>query len=114
MKITVEKIKNLLFNEGYHILVCSDSHLNRLSGISAAYSRADRSIKGLSLPDKYEIVINKSLNTKERVLTLIHELIHLLDEKLSEHQTERKTQIIYSSLSESDLGLFEFITSHSS
>jgi len=114
LKITFSTIKNALYKEGFHILVCSDSQVKQLSGFSKKYCRDKNSIKGLVLPDKNEIVINKSLSVKERVLTLIHELIHLANPKLSEKQTEHQTQALYRRLTKNNLGYLEFAVSHDS
>lgn len=113
-KITFQNLKGVLSKEGYHILVFTDSQVKRISGFSSVLCQEDKNIKGLVLPDRNEIIINKKLLLKERVLTLIHELIHILLPRLSETKTEKEAKKLYSEFSDSDLGFFEFAVSHSS
>lgn len=107
-------IKKILYREGFHILICSDIQVKKISGFSPTYCRDKNAINGLILPDRNEIIINKNLNPKERVLTLMHELIHLADSKLNENQTEDRAQSLYRTLSDKNLGFLEFAVSHSS
>lgn len=112
--INFTSIKNILYQEGFHILVCSDLQVRKLSGFAPIHCREKNSINGLIIPDRNEIVINKSLSLKERVLTLVHELIHLANPKLTEKQTEASAQNLYAKLSDRSLGFLEFAVSHSS
>lgn len=112
--INFTTIKTILYREGFHILVCSDLQVRKLSGFSPTHCREKNSISGLIIPDRNEIIINKSLILQERVLTLVHELIHLVDPKLSEKQTEASAQTLYTKLSDRSLGFLEFAVSHSS
>lgn len=112
--IKAKQLINILYQEGFHILICSDTQVKKFSGFAPIYCQDDNTIKGLILPDRNEIVINKAFDLHERVLTLIHELIHLFDPKISEDQTENEAIELYNNLNDSDLGYFEFAVSHTS
>lgn len=114
LDINFTTIKTILYQEGFHILVCSDTQVRKLSGFSPTHCREKNSINGLVIPDRNEIIINKNLDLKERVLTLIHELIHLANPRFNEKQTENSAQTLYTKLSDRNLGFLEFAVSHSS
>lgn len=113
-EISFPKLKDILYKEGYHILLLSDWQLNRLINLAPHICRWRNVVKGLTLPDRNEIAINKSLNLKERVLTLIHELVHLADKNLTEDETEEVAQKLYRNFNNRELGFMEFATSHDS
>ncbi|MDO8471866.1 MAG: hypothetical protein Q7S64_01775 [bacterium] len=77
------------------------------------YQRAGRpaEIKGLIVPDSNTILINRSLPVNERVITAIHELIHLHSPELTENETEQEAVRLYRESNDHDLGYLEFLVS---
>lgn len=112
--ITFKQLKDTIYEEGFQILVYSDSKVRRMAGFSYKHLKEKNTVKGAILPDKNEIIINSALDLKERVLTLIHELVHIIQPKYSERKTESETHKIYHRLKDPDLGYLEFAVSHSS
>ena len=74
MRIKFKQLKYAIYEEGFQILVYSDSQVRKISGFSSKHLKEKNTVKGAILPDKNEIIINGSLDLKEKVLTLIHEL----------------------------------------
>ena len=113
-EIIINNLKNILYQTGYHVILISDVQIKNIAGISEHFSQDQGLVKGLFLPDKFEIIINRSLSKKEKVLTLIHELIHIDKPKLKENSVEKATLILFSQLNPAELGFFEFAVSHAS
>lgn len=113
-QILINNLKNILYQTGYHVILISDTQLKNLAGISEHFSQDRGVVKGLFLPDRFEIIINQSLSEKEKVLTLIHELIHIDKPQLNENIVEKTTFRVFKRLSSRELGFFEFAVSHMS
>jgi len=111
-KINFIKLKEILYQEGYHILLLSDSRINSMTTLTPHISRSRGLVHGLVMPDRNEIAINENLSLKERVLTLVHELIHIADKRYSEKVTEKLTHKLYKNFSDGELGFMEFAVSH--
>ncbi len=79
------------------------------SGYEINLKRASCKVRGLIIPDQNEIFINQLLPINERVITILHEMIHLYDAKLDEDETEATAQAIFANLSTAELGYLEFL-----
>ncbi len=67
-----------------------------------------RSVKGYIVPDSLKIYINKSLPVNDRVITLIHELLHELYPTQTEASVEREAKRIFQTLKVPQLGFLQF------
>lgn len=97
----------------FEVILIDVKKLTSLSAKQSARKRAtaDNSILGLILPDESQIAINKGLPLEDKVKTLLHELVHLYDPKLTENQTEKAALTMFEDLSEEELGYLEFLAS---
>jgi len=110
--LTVRQLINQLHQSGYSMELKSESAL--LSQSNKQHARARQiaaQIKGLIVPDSNSIFINRSLPVEERVVTALHELIHLHSPQLSETETEREALRLYRESNDHDLGYLEFLVS---
>lgn len=110
--ISFKALVQMLQESGFEIVVTSEKKL--IKGVVGPKVRARATstvIKGLIVPDENVIMINRSLDTKERVVTALHELIHLHSPQLSESATERQALRMYKTLSDKELGFVEFLVS---
>lgn len=91
-----KRVIEALIEQGYEVRLTSD-----FSGaIDFGRFRAARGqVKGFIFPDDLVILINKNLPLEERIITLIHELLHELFPKWGEVKVESTTQSVYRSLS---------------
>lgn len=111
---TFPALKRTLLHSGFRVVLRQGKTLSRLSQESASRLRArqyEQQTLGLILPEEGEIAINQEIPLPERVQTLLHELVHLYDDRLSERATERHAQRIYRTLNEEQLGWLEFMVS---
>lgn len=112
--ISLETLLQLLVESGFEIVLKPESALLAQSAkprVRARTVQAEAKIKGLIVPDENVILINRDLTKQERVITAIHELIHLHSPSLSEKATEREAQRLYAKLDARDLGYLEFLVS---
>jgi len=110
--ISLETLLQLLVESGFEIVLKPESALLAQSAKPRVRARtATATIKGLIVPDENVILINRDLTKQERVITAIHELIHLHSPKLSEDVTEQEAQRLFARLNERDLGYLEFLVS---
>ena len=111
-KISFNALVRLLQESGFEIVVTSEKKLiKQVTGPKVRARSTATVIKGLIVPDENTIMINRDLDTKERVVTALHELIHLHSPELSESATERQALRMYKTLSDKDLGFVEFLVS---
>ena len=115
--ISISQLLRLLDESGFEVRLAPEKRLLEAAArpehrvrASAAVAEAVK-IKGLILPDDYQILVNRSLPLEERVKTVIHELIHLQAPELSEGATERQAQLLYRGLTPGQLGRLEFLVS---
>lgn len=109
--VPLETLLSLLAESGFEIVLKKESVLLAKSAQPNVRARQAAKIKGLIVPDENVILINRDLTTDERVITAIHELIHLHSPELSEADTERAALKLFGKLSQRDQGYLEFLVS---
>ncbi len=67
-----------------------------------------RGTKGYLAPDDFKIYIDRNLGLNDRVITLIHELLHELHPIWGERRVESEAQRIFRHLNVSQLGFLQF------
>ncbi len=97
------KLKKTLIESGYEVILMT----------SARWPRADvfhrrRGIKGYIVPDEMKIYINQSIGINDRVVTLIHELLHEIEPNWNEEKVETASKKIFKKLGVSQLGFLQF------
>ena len=96
-----DKLKNVLISSGYRVILTKKIEKDSHSGLC-------RGIKGYILPDQLKIFINKSFGVNDRVVTLIHELLHEIHPSKTENQVDRLSKTIFNNLNVSQLGFLQF------
>lgn len=67
-----------------------------------------RGIKGYILPDELKIYVNRNIGINDRVITLIHELLHELFPLWTENRVEQECKKVFKGLNVSQLGFLQF------
>lgn len=96
-----KKLKNILVNSGYQVILTGDFSRHKSGGLA-------RATKGYILPDDMKIFINKHIDINDRVVTLIHELLHEVNPIWEEPKVDRKSKSIFKQLTVSQLGFLQF------
>lgn len=107
------QLKKTFLDSGFEIRNFSRHRLEELS-LDAPYQikRHQKSnIMGLIMPDELIIGLASDLSEDEKATTLIHELIHLYDENLSEDEVENYTFEVENSLTPAQSGFLQFLVS---
>jgi hypothetical protein len=102
--LTFRKLKNALIDQGYDIVLTSRC-INSPTGIAR---QLEETVKGYIEPDEGKIYINKKLALNDRVVTLIHELIHEIKPRWSELKVESEAVRLFKKLTVSELGFFQY------
>jgi hypothetical protein len=107
------QLKKAFVESGFEIRFFPRHTLERLALDAPAQVKRhfDSDIMGLIMPDENVIGLAEDLSNEERVATLIHELIHLVDEDLDEEDVETATLEIENTLDRSQFGFFQFLVS---
>ena len=96
-----DKLKDILLHSGYRVILTKKIEKDNRGGFS-------RGIKGYILPDQLKIFINKRFGANDRVVTLIHELLHEIHPSKTESQVDRLSKTIFNDLNVSQLGFLQF------
>ena len=94
-------IKKTLLQSGYEV------HLVNSAKNRKPYTLA-RDTKGYLLPDDLKIYIDKHLGLNDRVITLVHELLHEVHPDWEEDRVEDNAQRIFNKLNVDQLGFLQF------
>ncbi|MFA5270170.1 MAG: hypothetical protein WC400_00965, partial [Patescibacteria group bacterium] len=94
------RLKRILLNSGYRVIL-TDRFIRRKGGLA-------RGSKGYILPDDLTIFINKTIGVNDRVVTLIHELLHEVYPAWQEQQVDRTSKRIFNHLTVPQLGFLQF------
>lgn len=97
------KLKKTLIESGYEVILMS---ANRWPRADVFHRR--RGIKGYIVPDEMKIYINQSIGINDRVVTLIHELLHEIEPNWTEDKVEASAKKIFKKLGVSQLGFLQF------
>jgi Zn-dependent peptidase ImmA (M78 family) len=95
----IKELKDNFIKNGYSVVLVPK------------FKRFGKKVEGYICQDTLEIYIEKNLPLEERVITLLHELIHDIHEDWSEEKVENEARKIYQNLSDRDLGFLEFLVS---
>ncbi|RLC37686.1 hypothetical protein DRH29_01155 [candidate division Kazan bacterium] len=97
------KLRSILINSGYDVVLTGRFNPPRdIRGLRF------RSVKGYIAPDSLKIYINKAMPVNDRVITLIHELLHEMYPVWTESKVERESKNIFQSLTVPQLGFIQF------
>jgi hypothetical protein len=107
------QLKKTFLDSGYEIRFFPRHDLEGLALDAPAEVKRhlQTNIMGLIIPDEDIIGIAKDLSVEDRVLTLIHELIHLYNDDIDEDDVESMTQELEQSLTPEQYGFFQFLVS---
>ncbi len=95
------KLRGTLVQSGYRVILVNQL-LPKKSQIRS------RGVKGYIVPDELKIYISKSIGINDRVITLIHELLHELYPQWTERNVERECKRVFRTLKVSQLGWLQF------
>jgi O-phosphoseryl-tRNA(Cys) synthetase len=93
-------LKKTLLNSGYRVIL-TDRFARRHGGLA-------RGSKGYILPDDLTIFINKTIGVNDRVVTLVHELLHEIYPEWQEQRVDRASKRIFNHLTVPQLGFLQF------
>jgi hypothetical protein len=108
---TFNQLKKTFLDSGFEIRLVPRRQLEGLA-LDAPYEvkrHLDTNIMGLIMPDEYTIALAKELDTDDRAVTLLHELIHLHDENLPEEEVEALTGEMEQTLTPAQFGFLQFL-----
>ncbi len=97
------KLKKTLIESGYDVILM---RANKWPKSDVFHKR--RGIKGYILPDELKIYINQNIGINDRVITLIHELLHELFPTWTETRVEAAAKKIFKNLNIAQLGFLQF------
>ena len=95
------KLKNVLLYSGYRVILTKNISKHEHHAIACG-------IKGYILPDVMKIFINRDFGINDRVVTLIHELLHEIYPAKTEGQVDKLSKKIFNDLNVSQLGFLQF------
>lgn len=95
------KLKKVLLHSGYQVILVRSFDSLRSGGLA-------RGVKGYIIPDSLKIFINKKFGINDRVITLIHELLHEIYPEWSESRIDGNSKKIFRDLKVSQLGFLQF------
>jgi hypothetical protein len=96
------KIKKTLLYSGYEVIL--SGKLNVSTGEHVRFREA----KGYIVPDELRIYINKAIGINDRVITLVHELLHEIYPVWQEARVESQSKQIFKNLTVPELGFLQF------
>jgi len=94
------RLKKTLLYSGYQVIL-TDRFARKKGGLA-------RGSKGYILPDDLTIFINKTIGVNDRVITLVHELLHEIYPAWNEKQVDRTSKRIFNHLTVPQLGFLQF------
>ena len=94
------QLKKTLLYSGYRVIL-TDRFAHRRGGFASGS-------KGYILPDSLAIFINKTIGVNDRVVTLVHELLHEIYPEWQETKVDRSSKRIFNHLTVSQLGFLQF------
>ncbi len=97
------KLKDILLTSGYEVILTKAKEWP-----ASSMSGQHRGIKGYIAPDELKIYVSQAIGINDRVITLIHELLHELSPSWSEARVESTAKRIFQSLSVAQLGFLQF------
>ena len=101
-KSIFKKLKDTLLASGYEVILTKSNDWSR------SRLGQHRGIKGYIAPDELKIYVSQTIGINDRVITLIHELLHEISPRWSESRVEATAKRIFQSLSVTQLGFLQF------
>jgi len=98
------KLKNTLLYSGYEVILTSVPQ----NGGTGKRGTRHRAAKGYIVPDELKIFINRRIGINDRVITLVHELMHEIYPNWQEPRVERESKKVFRGLTVPQLGFFQF------
>ena len=95
------KLKRVLLESGYKVILTSNVSRSNKKGSA-------RGIKGYIVPDDLKIYINKNIGVNDRVVTLVHELLHEIYPVWAENKVNQSAKRIFQTLTVPQLGFLQF------
>ncbi|MFH0912129.1 MAG: hypothetical protein V1807_00500 [Patescibacteria group bacterium] len=95
------KLKRVLLESGYRVILTSNVSQSKAKGFA-------RGVKGYIVPDDLKIFINKDIGVNDRVVTLVHELLHEIYPTWAEVKVNRSAKKIFQTLTVPQLGFLQF------
>ena len=96
----IRRVKKTLLNSGYEVILTDN--LRGCGRGNYPY------VKGMLLPESDQILIKKSLDIDERIITLIHEILHEMFPLWMEEKIESASRVLFELLDQKNYGFFEF------
>ncbi|HCL47839.1 TPA: hypothetical protein DHW58_02535 [Patescibacteria group bacterium] len=103
IKNLFRKLKSTLLYSGYEVILTGVPQ----SGVNKRGAR-HRAAKGYIVPDELKIFINRRIGVNDRVITLIHELMHEIYPDWQEPRVESESKKMFRGLTVPQLGFFQF------
>ena len=95
------KLKRVLLESGYEVILTDNVSQNKSKGFA-------RGIKGYIVPDDLKIYVNKNIGVNDRVITLVHELLHEIYPAWTEGKVSQTSKRIFQRLTVPQLGFLQF------
>ncbi|MFH0905232.1 MAG: hypothetical protein V1826_00715 [bacterium] len=103
IKNIFNKLRRTLVYSGYDVVLTT-----KLKPSSGNHRARYRGVKGYIAPDQLRIYVSRKLPVNDRVITLIHELLHELYPTWTEPRVERQSKSIFRHLTVPQLGFLQF------
>jgi len=97
------KLKETLLRSGYEVVLTE-----KLGRTEPMPILRFRRAKGYIAPDQMKIYINQNIGVNDRVITLIHELLHEICPEWTEPKVERESKNTFKDLTVPQLGFLQF------
>jgi hypothetical protein len=95
------KLKQVLLTSGYRVILTHNVSQSKKKGFA-------RGVKGYIVPDDLKIFINKNIGVNDRVVTLVHELLHEIYPSWTEGKVNQSSERIFQHLTVPQLGFLQF------
>ena len=98
-------LKRTLLESGYEVILTRRLDPMRPGPVAVLRFRKAR---GYIVPDQLKIFINQNIGVSDRVVTLIHELLHEIYPAWTEAKVERVSKQVFRDLAVPQLGFLQF------
>lgn len=97
------RLKETLIRSGYEVVLTK-----KLDQTHSFIASRFRRTKGYIVPDQLKIYINQNIGVNDRVITLVHELLHEIYPEWTEPRVERRSKNVFKDLTVPQLGFLQF------
>ncbi len=102
-KNVFRKLRETLLRSGYEVVLTK-----KLGQANSITPLRFRRTKGYIAPDQLRIYINQNIGVNDRVITLVHELLHEVYPEWTELKVERTSKNVFRDLTVPQLGFLQF------